>query len=59
MVHQQAVAESQDANSIEGIEEIPVEAFYGRISQPNDILLLDVRNETEFKSWKIESIFTP
>lgn len=59
MVHLQAAAESQDASSLDGIEEISVEEFYSRISQPNDILLLDVRNETEYESWKIESRHTP
>ena len=43
----------------EEIEDITVEAFYKRISQQNDILLLDVRNENEFESWKIDSQFTP
>jgi glyoxylase-like metal-dependent hydrolase (beta-lactamase superfamily II)/rhodanese-related sulfurtransferase len=59
MVHKQASAESQNASSLEGIEEISVEGFYSRISQPNDILLLDVRNESEYENWKIESRFTP
>lgn len=48
-----------EADVAEEIEEITVEEFYQCIDQPNDILLLDVRNESEFESWKIESRYTP
>ncbi|MGD2076814.1 MAG: MBL fold metallo-hydrolase [Chloroflexota bacterium] len=41
------------------IEEITVDEFYRRISQPNDILLLDVRNDRDFENWRIESRYTP
>ena len=51
--------ESMVDASQEELEEISAEEFYGRINVPNDILLLDVRNESEYESWKIESRFTP
>jgi glyoxylase-like metal-dependent hydrolase (beta-lactamase superfamily II)/rhodanese-related sulfurtransferase len=39
--------------------EITVAELYRRISQPNEIFLIDVRNEEEFNTWKVESRFTP
>jgi rhodanese-related sulfurtransferase len=48
-----------EAEVVETIEEITVEEFNQRINQPNEILLVDVRNEDEIESWKIESRFTP
>jgi glyoxylase-like metal-dependent hydrolase (beta-lactamase superfamily II) len=41
------------------IEEITVEEFYQRVSQKNDVLLLDVRNDRDFEAWRIESPHTP
>ena len=41
------------------VEEITVEEFYQRIGQPNEILLLDVRNDRDFENWRIESRYTP
>jgi len=40
-------------------EEISVAEFYRRISQPNDLLLLDVRNDRDFETWRIEGPHTP
>ncbi len=39
--------------------EISVADFYTRISQPNDLLLLDVRNDHDFAAWRIEGPYTP
>jgi glyoxylase-like metal-dependent hydrolase (beta-lactamase superfamily II)/rhodanese-related sulfurtransferase len=39
--------------------EITVAELYRRISQPNNFFLLDVRNDEEFNTWKVESRFTP
>lgn len=39
--------------------DIGPEEFYRLISQENDLLLLDVRNDEEYESWKIESRHTP
>ena len=50
---------ASEAGDIAEIEEITVEEFYQRISQKNDILLLDVRNDRDFEAWKIESCHTP
>lgn len=33
--------------------------LFERISQPNDLLLLDVRNDEDYEAWKIESRYTP
>ena len=41
------------------VPEISVEELYKRISQPNDIFLLDVRNQDEFEAWRVEGRFTP
>lgn len=41
------------------IEEITVAEFYRKISRENDILLLDVRNDRDFETWRIESRYTP
>ena len=41
------------------IEEITVAEFYEKISQENDLLLLDVRSQDDFESWRIESRYTP
>jgi glyoxylase-like metal-dependent hydrolase (beta-lactamase superfamily II) len=38
---------------------VSVAEFYEQISQPNDILLLDVRNADEFEEWKVETRHTP
>ncbi len=43
----------------EEMEEISVSNFYQTISQKNDILLLDVRNDQDFDAWRIESRNTP
>jgi glyoxylase-like metal-dependent hydrolase (beta-lactamase superfamily II) len=40
-------------------EEISAGQFYGRISRPNDLLLLDVRNDRDFEAWRIDSAHTP
>ncbi|MDX1613137.1 MAG: MBL fold metallo-hydrolase [Candidatus Promineifilaceae bacterium] len=40
-------------------EEISVADFYRRISRPNDLLLLDVRNDRDFEAWRIEGPHTP
>ena len=40
-------------------EEITVERFYEMVSQKNDILLLDVRNDRDFEAWRIEARYTP
>lgn len=47
------------AGTAERIEELTVAEFYARISQENDILLLDVRNDRDFETWRIESRYTP
>jgi glyoxylase-like metal-dependent hydrolase (beta-lactamase superfamily II) len=47
------------ANENDPQEDITVEAFYQRISQENEILLLDVRVDSEFDAWRIESLYTP
>jgi glyoxylase-like metal-dependent hydrolase (beta-lactamase superfamily II)/rhodanese-related sulfurtransferase len=39
--------------------QIPIEDLYRRINQPNDLFLLDVRNEEDYESWRIEARFTP
>ncbi len=41
------------------VEEISVETFYDLINSPNDLLLLDTRNDRDFEAWKIESRYTP
>ena len=41
------------------VPEISVEELYRRISQPNDIFLLDVRNQEEFETWRVEGRYTP
>jgi glyoxylase-like metal-dependent hydrolase (beta-lactamase superfamily II)/rhodanese-related sulfurtransferase len=47
------------ANENDPQEDITVEAFYQRINQENEILLLDVRVDKEFDAWRIESRYTP
>ena len=47
------------ANENEPQEDITVEALYQRINQENEILLLDVRIDSEFEAWRIESRYTP
>lgn len=39
--------------------EIDTETLYNLLQQPNDFLLLDVRNEDEFRLWRIEGPHTP
>jgi glyoxylase-like metal-dependent hydrolase (beta-lactamase superfamily II)/rhodanese-related sulfurtransferase len=41
------------------VPEISVEELYQRISQPNEIYLLDVRNQEEFDTWRVEGRYTP
>lgn len=41
------------------VPQITAEELYARISQSNDIFLLDVRNDEEFTNWRIESRYTP
>lgn len=41
------------------LEEILVDQFYRMISRKNDFLFLDVRNDQDYESWRIESRFTP
>jgi glyoxylase-like metal-dependent hydrolase (beta-lactamase superfamily II)/rhodanese-related sulfurtransferase len=41
------------------VPQITAAELYARISQPNDIFLLDVRNDEEFTNWRIESRYTP
>jgi glyoxylase-like metal-dependent hydrolase (beta-lactamase superfamily II)/rhodanese-related sulfurtransferase len=38
---------------------LDVAALYERISQPNDLFILDVRNDEEFAAWRIEARYTP
>lgn len=38
---------------------LTVARLYERISRPNDLLLLDVRNDEDFNAWRIEGRFTP
>ena len=59
MIPQPDSSTNGNRNGHVDIEEISVEGFYSRISQQNDILILDVRNDSEFESWKIQSPFTP
>jgi glyoxylase-like metal-dependent hydrolase (beta-lactamase superfamily II)/rhodanese-related sulfurtransferase len=44
-------------------QEVPSQISVGElfqwISRPNDLFLLDVRNEEDFNAWRIESRFTP
>ncbi len=44
-----------------GPEGNPISAadLHRRLSAPNDLLLLDVRDEAAFKTWRIEGRFTP
>lgn len=39
--------------------EIFVDELYAAIDRPNDLLILDVRNDEEYEMWRIESRFTP
>lgn len=39
--------------------QISVPEFYRQIAQPNDLFLLDVRNQDEFDAWRIETRYTP
>lgn len=39
--------------------QLTVDRLYDTISSPNDLLLLDVRNDDEFEAWRIESRHTP
>jgi glyoxylase-like metal-dependent hydrolase (beta-lactamase superfamily II) len=39
--------------------QISVAELFRLISEPNNLLLLDVRNEEDFNAWRIESRFTP
>lgn len=41
------------------VPEITAGQLYTRISQPNELFLLDVRNNDEFAAWRIESRHTP
>lgn len=41
------------------VPQITAAELNARISQPNDIFLLDVRNDEEFTNWRIESRYTP
>jgi glyoxylase-like metal-dependent hydrolase (beta-lactamase superfamily II)/rhodanese-related sulfurtransferase len=41
------------------VPEITVAELYRRISEPNEIFLLDVRNPEEFESWRVEGRYTP
>ena len=50
---------AEAVTSIEENEEISVSNFYQSISQKNDILLLDVRNDRDFDAWRIEARNTP
>jgi glyoxylase-like metal-dependent hydrolase (beta-lactamase superfamily II) len=38
---------------------LTVPALYERITRPNDLLLLDVRNDEDFNAWRIETRHTP
>jgi glyoxylase-like metal-dependent hydrolase (beta-lactamase superfamily II) len=38
---------------------LTVAELYERISNPNDLLLLDVRNDEDFNAWRIEARYTP
>ena len=38
---------------------LDVEDFFSQIQQPNDLLLLDIRKETEYQAWHIEGRHTP
>jgi len=40
-------------------EEITVDQFYSMIGRENDFLLLEVRNDQDYESWRVESRFTP
>lgn len=42
-----------------GVPEITVDELYRRISQPNELFLLDVRNPEEFEAWRVEGRYTP
>ncbi|MEW5989372.1 MAG: MBL fold metallo-hydrolase [Chloroflexota bacterium] len=39
--------------------QLSVSDLYGRLAQPNDFLLLDVRNDKEYGVWRIEARYTP
>jgi glyoxylase-like metal-dependent hydrolase (beta-lactamase superfamily II)/rhodanese-related sulfurtransferase len=41
------------------VPEISVSELYRRISQPNEIFLLDVRNQEDFDAWRVEGRYTP
>jgi glyoxylase-like metal-dependent hydrolase (beta-lactamase superfamily II) len=47
-----------NAPSAEGTA-ITVAELYERVSQPNNLFILDVRNEDEFEAWQIEGRYTP
>jgi glyoxylase-like metal-dependent hydrolase (beta-lactamase superfamily II)/rhodanese-related sulfurtransferase len=47
------------ADSLLVEEELTVDEFYRRINRENDILLLDVRNNRDFETWRIETRHTP
>lgn len=40
-------------------EAINAKELHSRINQPNNLFILDVRNEDEFEAWRIEGRFTP
>lgn len=44
---------------LENTQQITVRKLYDLIQKENNIYLVDVRNEEEFESWKIEGRFTP
>ncbi len=54
----ESVAVTPSGDSLE-LEEITVDQFYSLISCENEFLLLDVRNDQDFESWRVESRFTP
>jgi glyoxylase-like metal-dependent hydrolase (beta-lactamase superfamily II)/rhodanese-related sulfurtransferase len=51
---------TSQTNTLQGIRTaLNVSELYERISHPNDLLLLDVRNDEDFNIWRIEGRYTP
>ena len=54
-----AVAPTQQTHFAEDMVEIFVDDLHALIQKPNDLFILDVRNDEEYEAWRIESRFTP
>jgi glyoxylase-like metal-dependent hydrolase (beta-lactamase superfamily II) len=59
MVGEISISGEISLQEVTTVPEISVEELYRRISEPNNIFLLDVRNQEEYDAWRVEGRFTP